>query len=148
MSCVTLSNMCVQMSAVTLTDDDDGMPNATKAERAAGRASVTFLVMLLVAACSSPSDPYYAELERAGWTNDDSPLSQSELHALYEDMAREVCGEVRDALAAGASDDEVMERVLPLIDSENPTSTTAVGAFSATLDHRCDASQPDGLKAS
>jgi len=109
-------------------------------------ATATVLAFLSVTACSAPADPYYGELEQAGWASDS--LTQAELHALYEDMAREVCGEVREALADGANDDEVMQRALPLIDSADPTSSTAVAALSAMLDHRCDASQPDGLKTS
>lgn len=101
--------------------------------------------LLLVAGCSS-TDPYYEALDEAGW--DSGALEQDEREDLFEGMAAEVCGQIRDGFDTGLSDSEVMDRALRTINSADPTSPEAVAALDAMLDHRCDASQADGLKAS
>lgn len=102
--------------------------------------------LLAVAGCTNGSDPYYEALDEAGWAT--GPLDESERTDLYEEMAVQVCGEIKATFEAGGDEGDAMERALRLIDGSDPTSAPAVAALDAMLDHRCDAGQPDGLKAS
>lgn len=110
------------------------------------RACALVVGGLLLAGCGGEPDPYHQALEEAGWAA--GPLDESERAELYEEMAAEVCGEIKATFDAGGDEGDAMERALHLIDSNDPTSEHAVAALDAMLDHRCDAGQPDGLKTS
>lgn len=105
-------------------------------------------VVLLLAGCGGNADPYHQALDDLGWKDAAAPtLTETERHNIYELMAAEVCGKVREHIANGNTDSQVIAKVLPLIDSTNPQSETAVNTLNTLLDHRCDASQPNGLSA-
>ena len=101
---------------------------------------------LLVAGCGAGTDPYYGELEDAGWREAAPQMSDAEFEDLAEDMAAEICQHMRDDLLDGMSDAEIAEDLLREIDSVNPGGDLANATLNAILEHRCDAAQPDGLK--
>ncbi|TKR27132.1 hypothetical protein FA014_01885 [Cellulomonas hominis] len=106
----------------------------------------SLLVPALLGGCSgAEADPYFAALEDAGWVNEE--MSERERRQMYEDMAADVCAEMRELMLAGFDNEAVVYSLLRKIDGNDPMGDRAAGTLNALLDYRCDAGQASGLKA-